>query len=78
MGEQIQHLDKQCQCVLTNEHKEGASFLKNNVIQGPGSILVTQRRADNKQYDEAFWQQYNFIPLEASVRQKLEKKLKKY
>ena len=24
------------------------------------------------------WQQYNFIPLEASIRQKLEKKLKKY
>ena len=78
MGEQIQHLDKQCQCVLTNEHKEGASFLKNNVIQGPGSILITQRRADNKHYNEAFWQQYNFIPLETSIRQKLEKKLKKY
>ena len=78
MGEQIQHLDKQCQCVLTNEHKEGESFLKNNVIQGPGSILITQRRADNKSYDEAFWQQYNFIPLESSISQKLEKKLKKY
>ena len=78
MGERTQHLDKRCQCVLTGEHKEGASFLKNNVIQGPGSILVTQRRADSKQYDEAFWQQYNFIPLESSIRQKLEKKLKKY
>lgn len=76
MGEQIQHLDKQCQCVLTNEHKEGATFLKNNVIQAPGGVLVTQRRADNKRYDEAFWLQYNFIPLEASIRQKLEKKLK--
>jgi hypothetical protein len=63
--------------VLTNEHKEGASFLKNNTIQGPGSVLVTQRRADNKSYVEAFWQQYNFIPLETSIRQKLEKKLKK-
>ncbi len=38
----------------------------------------SSRRADHKQYDEAFWQQYNFIPLEASIRQKLEKKLKKY
>ena len=78
MGERIQHLDKHCQCVLTGEHKEGASFLKNNTIQEPGSVLVTQRRADNKQYDEAFWRQYNFIPIEASVRQKLEKNLKKH
>lgn len=78
LGERIQHLDKHCQCVLTNEHKEGASFLKNNTIQGPGSVLVMNRRADNKSYNEAFWQQYNFIPLEASIRQKLEKKLKKY
>ncbi len=78
LGERIQHLDKQCQCVLTNEHKEGASFLKNNTIQGPGSVLVMNRRADNKSYNEAFWQQYNFIPLETSIRQKLEKKLKKY
>ena len=78
LGERIQHLDKQCQCVLTNEHKEGASFLKNNTIQGPGSVLVMNRRADNKSYNEAFWQQYNFIPLETSIRQKLKKKLKKY
>jgi hypothetical protein len=77
LGERIQHLDKHCQCVLTNEHKEGASFLKNNTIQGPGSVLVMNRRADNKSYDEAFWQQYNFVPLEASIRQKLEQKLKK-
>ena len=73
-----EHINKRMQCVLMGEHKEGASFLKNNVIQGPGSILITQRRADNKSYDEAFWQQYNFIPLESSIRQKLEKKLKKY
>ena len=78
MGERIQHLDKHCQCVLTSEHKEGSSFLKNNVIQAPDGVLVTQRRADHKQYDEAFWQQYNFIPLEASIRQKLEKRLKNY
>ena len=78
LGERVQHLDKQCQCVLTNEHKEGTSFLKSNTIQGPGSVLVMNRRADNKSYNEAFWQQYNFIPLEASIRQKLEKKLKKY
>ncbi|MBR3987184.1 MAG: carboxypeptidase-like regulatory domain-containing protein [Bacteroidales bacterium] len=77
LGERIQFLDKHCQCVLTSEHKEGASFLKNNTIQGPGSVLVMNRRADNKSYDETFWQQYNFIPLETSIRQKLEKKLKK-
>ena len=71
-------MDNHCQCVLTSEHKEGSSFLKNNTIQPPGSVLVPQRRADHKQYDEAFWQQYNFIPLEASIRQKLEKKLKKH
>ena len=77
-GAGLNSLDNHCQCVLTNEHKEGSSFLKNNTIQPPGSVLVPQRRADNKQYNEAFWQQYNFIPLEASIRQKLEKKLKKY
>ena len=77
-GAGLNSLDNHRQCVLTNEHKEGSSFLKNNTIQPPGSVLVPQRRADHKQYDEAFWQQYNFIPLEASIRQKLEKKLKKY
>lgn len=77
-GAGLNSMDNHCQCVLTNEHKEGSSFLKNNTIQPPGSVLVPQRRADHKQYDEAFWQQYNFIPLEASTRLKLEKKLKKY
>ena len=77
-GAGLNSMDNHCQCVLTNEHKEGSSFLKNNTIQPPGSVLVPQRRADHKQYDEAFWQQYNFIPLETSIRQKLEKKLKKY
>ena len=77
-GAGLNSMDNHCQCVLTNEHKEGSSFLKNNTIQPPGSVLVPQRRADHKQYDEAFWQQYNFIPLETSIRQKLEKKLKNY
>ena len=77
-GAGLNSMDNHCQCVLTGEHKEGSSFLKNNTIQPPGSVLVPQRRADHKQYDEAFWKQYNFIPLEASIRQKLEKKLKKY
>ena len=77
-GAGVNSMDNHCQCVLTGEHKEGASFLKNNTIQPPGSVLVPQRRADHKQYDEAFWQQYNFIPLESSMRQKLETKLKKY
>ena len=77
-GAGLNSMDNHCQCVLTGEHKEGSSFLMNNTIQPPGSVLVPQRRADHKQYDEAFWQQYNFIPLEASIRQKLEKKLKKY
>ena len=70
-------MEKRCTCVLTGQHKEGATFLRGNVIQEPGGVLVTNRHADHKQYDEAFWQQYNFIPLEASIRQKLEKKLKK-
>ena len=77
-GAGVNSMDNHCQCVLTNEHKEGSSFLKNNTIQPPGSVLVPQRRADHKQYDEAFWQQYNFIPLESSIRQKLETKLKSY
>lgn len=77
LGARRQHMEKRCTCVLTRQHKEGASFLHNNVIQEPGGVLVTNRHADHKQYDEAFWQQYNFIPLEASIRQKLEQKLKK-
>lgn len=77
LGARRQHMEKRCTCVLTGQHKEGASFLHNNVIQEPGEVLVTNRHADHKQYDEAFWQQYNFIPLEASIRQKLEQKLKK-
>ncbi len=77
-GAGVISIDNHCQCVLTGEHKEGASFLKNNTIQPPGSVLVPQRRADHKQYDEAFWHQYNYIPLESSMRQKLETKLKKY
>ena len=78
LGARRQHMEKRCTCVLTGQHKEGAAFLRGNVIQEPGGVLVTNRHADHKQYDEAFWQQYNFIPLEASIRQKLEKKLKKY
>ena len=77
LGARRQHMEKRCTCVLTGQHKEGATFLRGNVIQEPGGVLVTNRHADHKQYDEAFWQQYNFIPLEASIRQKLEKKLKK-
>lgn len=77
LGARRQHMEKRCTCVLTGQHKEGASFLHNNVIQEPGGVLVTNRHADHKQYDEAFWQQYNYIPLEASIRQKLEQKLKK-
>ena len=77
LGARRQHMEKRCTCVLTGQHKEGAAFLRGNVIQEPGGVLVTNRHADHKQYDEAFWQQYNFIPLEASIRQKLEQKLKK-
>ena len=77
LGARRQHMEKRCTCVLTGQHKEGASFLHNNVIQEPGGELVTNRRADHKQYDESFWQQYNYIPLESSIRQKLEQKLKK-
>jgi len=77
LGARRQHMEKRCTCVLTGQHKEGASFLHNNVIQEPGGVLVTNRHADHKQYDEAFWQQYNYIPLESSIRQKLEQKLKK-
>ena len=77
LGARRQHMEKRCTCVLTGQHKEGATFLRGNVIQEPGGVLVTNRHADHKQYDEAFWQQYNYIPLEASIRQKLEQKLKK-
>ena len=77
LGARRQHMEKRCTCVLTGQHKEGATFLRGNVIQEPGGVLVTNRHADHKQYDEAFWQQNNFIPLESSIRQKLEKKLKK-
>lgn len=78
IGDSTLHLSKHSQCVLTAETKNGTStFLTDNTIQGPGSVLINQRHADNKTYDEDFWQQYNYIPLEASTRQKLERKLKK-
>ena len=44
--------------------------------QDPGSVPAAQRRADHMQYDEAFRHQYNYIPLEASIRQRTEEKLK--
>lgn len=76
-GKRVEHMEKRCQCVMTGQQRGDSSFLKNNVIQQPGSVLVTQRRADSKEYDEDFWRQYNYIPLEAAVRSKLEAKLKK-
>ncbi len=76
-GKRVEHMERRCQCVMTGQRRGDASFLTDNVIQQPGSVLVTQRRADSKVYDEDFWQQYNYIPLESSVRTKLEAKLKK-
>ena len=76
MGDRVQHLKKHSRCVLTAEKKEGTgTFLKDNTIQGPGNVLLYQRRADDKNYNEAFWQQYNFIPLEKSIQQKLSQRL---
>lgn len=76
MGDSTLYLNKHSQCVLTAETKKGTStFLSCNTIQGPGSVLINQRRADDKNYNEAFWQQYNFIPLEKSIQQKLTQRL---
>ena len=76
MGDSTLYLNKHSQCVLTAETKNGTStFLSCNTIQGPGNVLLYQRRADDKNYNEAFWQQYNFIPLEKSIQQKLTQRL---
>lgn len=76
MGDSTLYLNKHSQCVLTAETKKGTStFLSCNTIQGPGNVLLYQRRADDKNYNEAFWQQYNFIPLEKSIQQKLTQRL---
>lgn len=76
MGDSTLYLNKHSQCVLTAETKKGTStFLSCNTIQGPGSVLINQRHADDKNYNEAFWQQYNFIPLEKSIQQKLTQRL---
>ena len=43
--------------------------------QSPVRIAVSDRQAAELRYDEDFWNQYNFVPVEAALLEKLENKL---
>ncbi|MBP5528095.1 MAG: carboxypeptidase-like regulatory domain-containing protein [Bacteroidales bacterium] len=74
-GQREQHFVYDAQCVLTSQRRGDASFLDSNNIQSPVRIAVSDRQAGELRYDEDFWNQYNFVPVEAALLEKLEKKL---
>lgn len=76
-GQREQHFVYDAQCVLTSQRLGDASFFDKNNIQSPVRIAVSERQAGELRYDEDFWSQYNFVPVEAALLDKLEKKLVK-
>ena len=76
-GQREQHFEYDVQCVLTSQRRGDASFFDENSIQSPVRIAVSDRQARNVSYDEDFWNQYNYVPVEAALQEKLEKKLGK-
>ncbi|MBQ6653073.1 MAG: carboxypeptidase-like regulatory domain-containing protein [Prevotella sp.] len=75
-GQREQHFVYDVQCVLTSQRRGDASFFDANNIQTPVRIAVSDRQGGELRYDEDFWNQYNFVPIEAALLEKLEKKLK--
>ena len=65
------------QCVLTSQRRGDATFFDSNNIQPPVQISIFDRQASNLSYNEDFWNQYNFVPLEQAIQKKLEEKLAK-
>ena len=76
-GEPEQHFVLDAQCVLTSQRRGDASFLDTANIQSPKRIAVSERQAGELRYDEEFWDQYNFVPLENTLLRKLNARLKK-
>lgn len=74
-GQREQHFVYDAQCVLTSQRRGDASFFNENNIQSPVRIAVSDRQAGELRYDEDFWNRYNFVPVEAALLEKLEKKL---
>ena len=74
-GRREHHLVYDVQCVMTSQRRGDASFFDENNIQSPVRIAVSERQAGELRYDEEFWNQYNFIPVEEALLKKLEKKL---
>ncbi len=75
-GEREQRYCLDVQCVLTSQRRGDASYFDLNKIQSPVRIAVSERKTEALRYDEEFWSQYNFIPLEEHLLQKLNEKLK--
>ena len=76
-GDGEQQFDLSCQGVLTTQRAGDASFLDSNNIQSPVRIAVSERQQGELRYDEAFWNQYNFVPLEDELLKKLNARLEK-
>ena len=76
-GQREQHFVYDAQCVLTSSRHGDASFFDKNNIQSPVRIAVSDRQSGELRYDEDFWSQYNFVPLEEALQKKLERKLGK-
>ena len=76
-GQREQHFVFDAECVLTSHRRGDASFFNENNIQSPVRIAVSDRQAGELRYDEDFWNRYNFVPVEAALLEKLEKKLGK-
>ena len=74
-GKREQHYTLDAQCVLTSQRRGDASFFDGNNIQSPVRVAVSDRQAGQLRYDEDFWSQYNFVPLEEALLEKLERKL---
>lgn len=76
-GQRELHLAYDAQCVLTAHRRGDARFFNENNIQSTVRVAVSERQAGELRYDEEFWKQYNFIPLEEELLRKLEEKLGK-
>ena len=75
IGQERQCYDIVTQLQLTKQGRGDASFLKTRKIQSPKTISITDRTIGKIEYDDSFWNQYSYVPLEASMRQKLMKRL---
>jgi len=77
MGAGETHIVLDCQGILTSQRKGDASFLDSNAVLSPVRIAVSDRQSGELRYDEEFWNQYNFVPLEEATLRKLNARLEK-